>query len=236
MKPILEVENLSVRFGSREILRKLSFRVRAGDCLAVIGPNGAGKTVLLKSLLHLVPYTGEIRWSESARLGYVPQRVAEDRQLPVEVRELLRAKARVARVPLAEIADVTTELGLKREILESPIGVLSGGQWQKVLVALSLLGRPNVLLFDEPTASLDELSEERIYELVHSLQKTRGLTVVLVSHDLSIVYRHATQVLCLTKGNPCMGPPTQVLTPERLEEVYGAPARFYSHIQEHGRG
>ena len=234
MKPILEVENLSVRFGSREILRKLSFRVWAGDCLALIGPNGAGKTVLLKSLLHLVPYTGEIRWSESARLGYVPQRVAEDRQLPVEVRELLRAKARVARVPLAEIADVTTELGLKREILESPIGVLSGGQWQKVLVALSLLGRPNVLLFDEPTASLDELSEERIYELVHSLQKTRGLTVVLVSHDLSIVYRHATQVLCLTKGNPCMGPPTHVLTPERLEEIYGAPARFYRHIQDHG--
>lgn len=232
----MEVRNLSVQFGSREILRNLSFQIQAGDCLAVIGPNGAGKTVLLRSLLNLISHEGEIRWADSARLGYVPQRVAEDRHLPVEVSELLRAKARVQKVPLTEIAEVTAELGLTREVLKSSIGVLSGGQWQKVLIALSLLGGPNVLLFDEPTASLDELSEERIYELVHSLQQARGLTVVLVSHDLSIVYRYATQVLCLSKGNPCMGPPREILTPERLEELYGTPARYYGHVGEHRKG
>ena len=87
------------------------------------------------------------------------------------------------------------------------MGTLSGGQFQRVLIAFALLGHPNVLLFDEPTASLDELTEERIYELVHQLQTQRGITLILVSHDLSVVYRYANRVLCLSKGEVCMGPP-----------------------------
>jgi zinc transport system ATP-binding protein len=232
-EPILRVSNLCVSFGSRTILRESNFAVQRGDCLAVIGPNGAGKTVLLKALLHLIPYQGEIQWALDARLGYVPQRVAEDRQLPLRVRELLMAKAHVQKLPVPEVEKVSAELGLTRELMDGAIGALSGGQFQKVLIALSLLGRPNVLLFDEPTASLDELSEERVYELLHSLQETRGLTVVLVSHDLSVVYRYANEVLCLSRGKPCMGPPREVLTPERLEELYGSPARYYRHAHDH---
>jgi zinc transport system ATP-binding protein len=233
VKAILEVENLGVVFGSREILRDLNFEIRPGDCLAVIGPNGAGKTVLLKSLLNLVPYSGRIRWDTSARLGYVPQRVAQDRQLPIRVTELLRAKARVQKIPLPETVKVSAEVGLSREVLRSAIGTLSGGQWQKVLIALALLGDPTVMLFDEPAASLDELSEERIYDLVHSLQEMRGLTVILVSHELSVVYRYATTVLCLSKGKSCAGPPREILTPDRLAELYGAPSRYYAHVLEH---
>jgi zinc transport system ATP-binding protein len=231
---VLSVTNLCVRFGSRTIIQGLTFEVGAGDCLAVIGPNGSGKTVLLKALLHLVPYEGEIRWEHDARLGYVPQKVAEDRQLPLRVRELLTAKANVQKLPLQHMEQVCSEVGLTRDVLDSTIGILSGGQFQKALIALALLGRPNVLLFDEPTASLDELSEERIYELLHSLHQERGITLILVSHDLSVVYRHATRVLCLSKGRPCMGPPREVLTPEKLEELYGPQARYYSHIRDHG--
>ena len=230
---LLSVRNLRVAFGNRVILRDLSFEVYSGDCLAIIGPNGSGKTVLLKALQHLIAYEGEINWGQTAHLGYVPQSVAADRQLPLRVRELLAAKATFLRLDDKEIEEVSAELHLSTEFLNAGLGTLSGGQFQKALIAFALLGHPNVLLFDEPTASLDELSEERIYELVHQLQQRRGITVILVSHDLSVVYRYASQVLCLSKGKPCMGPPKEIMTSEMLEELYGAPPKFYRHVQEH---
>ena len=213
--------------GIVSFFEQLSFEVHSGDCLAIIGPNGAGKTALLKALQHLIPYEGEIHWSQEARLGYVPQSVAADRQLPLKVRELLAAKARVLHLADQEMDQVSSELNLSPEFLSAGIGTLSGGQFQKVLIAFALLGRPNVLLFDEPTASLDELTEERIYELVHQLHSQKGITVILVSHDLSIVYRYASRVLCLSKGKVCMGPPKEIMTPEMLEELYGAPPKYY---------
>jgi zinc transport system ATP-binding protein len=230
---LLSVRNLGVAFENRVVLRQLSFDLYSGDCLAIIGPNGAGKTVLLKALQHLIPYEGEIQWSQEARLGYVPQSVAADRQLPLRTRELLAAKARFLDLADQEMGDVSSELNLSPEFLNAGIGTLSGGQFQKVLIAFALLGRPNVLLFDEPTASLDELTEERIYELVHQLQSQRGITLILVSHDLSVVYRYASRVLCLSKGEVCMGPPKEIMTPEMLEQLYGAPPKYYRHIQEH---
>jgi zinc transport system ATP-binding protein len=189
--------------------------------------------VLLKALQHLIPYEGEIRRSQEARVGYVPQNVAADRQLPLKVRELLEAKARFLHLANQEMEQVSSELNLSPEFLSAGIGTLSGGQFQKVLIAFALLGRPNVLLFDEPTASLDELSEERIYELVHELQCQKGITVILVSHDLSVVYRYANRVLCLSKGKTCVRPPKEIMTPQMLEELYGAPPKYYGHIQEH---
>ena len=230
---LLSVRDLRVAFGSRVVLRELNFEVSSGDCLAIIGPNGSGKTVLLKALQHLIPYEGEIHWSQEARVGYVPQSVAADRQLPLRVGELLTAKARFMRLAGQEVVQLSSELSLSPEFLNAGIGTLSGGQFQKLLIAFALLGHPNVLLFDEPTASLDELSQERIYELVHDLQTQRGITVILVSHDLSVVYRYASQVLCLSKGKPCMGPPKEIMTPQMLEELYGAPPKYYRHIQEH---
>jgi len=231
--PLLSARNLRIAFGSRVVIRDLSFDVTAGDCLSVIGPNGAGKTVLLRALLKLIPFEGEIHWSPRARLGYVPQRVAPDRQLPLSVSDLLAAKAAYLKLPPEESAGVLRAVGLSPELLESGLAILSGGQLQKVLIAFALLGQPNVLLFDEPTASLDELSEEHVYELIQNLREQRGITVILVSHELSVVYRYATNVLCLSKGEPCMGPPREILTPERLEELYAAPPRYYRHIEGH---
>ena len=232
---LLSVTNLNLSFGNRVVIHDLSFQVQKGDCLAIIGPNGAGKTILLKALLHLIPYQGEIGWSQEARLGYVPQKITADRQLPLSAKDLLTAKARFLKLPATELQRVSAELGLSNELLDTGIGALSGGQFQKILIAFALLGRPNVLLFDEPTASLDELTEERIYELLHSLQKERGMTVLLVSHDLSIVYRDANKVLCLSGGKTCMGPPKEILTPAMLQELYGSPPHYYQHVREHAR-
>ncbi|MGH9715459.1 MAG: metal ABC transporter ATP-binding protein [Candidatus Acidiferrales bacterium] len=228
--PILSVAKLRVAFGRQTVIDDLSFEVRAGECLAVIGPNGAGKTLLLKALLDLAPHQGVIRWSPDARLGYVPQKVAADRQLPLRLGDLLASKAAVQKLPETDIASVTAEVGLSPQIFNTSVGHLSGGQFQKALIAFALLGRPNVLLFDEPTASLDELAEEHTYDLLHNLQQNKGMTVIFVSHDLSVVYRYATMVLCLSRGKRCMGPPKELLTPAMLEDLYGGPSKFYRHI------
>jgi zinc transport system ATP-binding protein len=235
-RPVLSVRNLTVAFGRQVIIRDLSFDLPAGNCLAVIGPNGSGKTVLLKALLKLIPYDGDIQWGPEARLGYVPQKIAADRQLPLSLRDMLAAKVSFLKLPASELDQICAEIDLTPELLNTSIGHLSGGQFQKALIAFALLGQPNVLLFDEPTASLDELTEERVYELLHSLQRNRGLTVILVSHDISIVYRHADMVLCLSKGKPCMGPPKEILTPAMLEELYSAPPKYHRHVQEQRKG
>lgn len=229
--PVLSVRNLCIAFGTRVVVHNLSFQVIAGQGLAVIGPNGAGKTALLSALLHLIPYGGEIQWSAGTRLGYVPQKIAADRQIPVQAKDLMQAKASLLKLPAKDLDRVSSEVGLTPELLNTHIGKLSGGQFQKVLIAFALLGQPNVLLFDEPTASLDELSGERIYELLHHLQTEQKMTVILVSHDLSVVYRYADMVLCLGKGHACLGPPTEVLTPKMLEDLYGAPPKFHLHSE-----
>jgi zinc transport system ATP-binding protein len=235
MDPVLTVRDLAVGFAGRPVLRRLSFEVHRGDTLAVLGPNGAGKTVLLRALLRLVPYSGLIQWAPGTRLGYVPQKIAADRHLPIEVRDLLSAKARILGLPAGAVEEAAAAVELSRELLAASIGVLSGGQFQKVLIAFALLGSPNVLLFDEPTASLDELSEERVYGLLAELQRSRGLTILLVSHDLSVVYQKANKVLCLSRETVCFGSPREILTPETLAGIYGAPPAFYRHAQERER-
>jgi zinc transport system ATP-binding protein len=234
MSTVLSVDNLTVGFGDRTIIENLSFEVSSGDALAVIGPNGAGKTLLFKALLNLIPYKGTVRWKTHLRPGYVPQKVESDRQLPLTVRDLLTAKCRLLRLPETAVDLVLSAAGLTPDLLDSRIGILSGGQFQKVLISFALLGEPDVLLFDEPTASLDELSEEHVYDLLHTLQKERGFTTVLVSHDLSVVYRYATKVLCLSK-HPCIGPPAEILTPHMLEELYAAPPKYHQHFHDQPR-
>ncbi len=228
---LLSVRNLTVALGGHTILRDLSFDLFTGDMLAIIGPNGSGKTILLKALLGLVAYEGAIAWSTGSRLGYVPQKVAADRQMPLQVRNLLEAKARFLRLPSRSVELVAEQVGLTKELMSSGIGVISGGQFQKVLIAYALLGEPNVLLFDEPTASLDEMEEEHIYDLLEQLQRKQKLTVLLVSHDLSVVHRSANMVLCLGKGRPCLGPPQDILTPEMLESAYGTAPKYHRHSQ-----
>lgn len=225
---ILTIKNLNVVLSGQTIIKNLNLEVEQGDNLAVIGPNGAGKTVFLKALLGLLPYEGEIHWAPEAKVGYVPQKVDVDLHLPLTLENLLEAKTETMKIPKKNIVSVADVVHLTKDILKSPIGHLSGGQFQKALITFALLGNPNVLLFDEPTASLDQLSEERIYELIHELQEKHNITIILVSHDLNILYRYATKVLCLNREKLCFGRPDD-LKPEVLEKVYGAPLKHFQH-------
>ena len=224
----LQVEHLGVRFGSRGVLRDLSFAVPAGTALAVIGPNGAGKTVLFRALVGAVPHDGVVRWAPGTRLGYVPQKLDIERDMPVTGGDLLRARARLAGVASAEVKGVLARVGLGPAVEQALIGTLSGGQFQRLLVALALLGHPTVLLLDEPTAGVDEPGQERLHQLVRRLVE-EGVTALVISHDLTVVHREAANVLCLSPGHSCFGAPRAVLTPEMLGELYGAPVGLHIH-------
>lgn len=234
MEPILEVKNVSVRFSDDHapILHDISFSLERGESLAIIGPNGSGKTVLLRALLGSVPYAGEITFAPNIHMGYVPQKIEADRHLPINFKNLLQAKANVLKIAKIPFEELMKEVGLATKILSTPVGHLSGGQFQRCLIAFALLGKPDIILFDEPTASIDEAGEEQIYETLHRIQDELGIATIVVSHDLSFVYRYANKVLCINHQNVCFGTPHETLTPEILKKVYGAPA-YYHHAHKH---
>jgi zinc transport system ATP-binding protein len=228
---VLEVDHLIVRFGDLEVLKDLSFQVAKGSSLAVIGPNGAGKTVLFRALIGSVPFDGIIRWTPGARIGYVPQKLDLERDVPVTGMDFLTARARLTQAPDRHIADILDLVGISRKVCDRMIGTLSGGQFQRLLVGFALLGGPSVLMLDEPTAGIDEPGQKQLNELIRRLKQERELTVLFISHELSVVYEHATDVLCLGRSRAYFGPPRKILTPDLLSEIYGT--RVDYHVHDH---
>ena len=225
MKKILEVRSLSVKLENEEIIKNLSFVVKEGDVLTILGPNGAGKTVLLKTLLGIFPHEGEIRWKKGVKIGYVPQRLPFIRHIPLSVKEFFELKG----VSENEINKITTAVRLKKEFLERSIDNLSSGEFQRILIVWALAKNPDVLLFDEPVTGIDIEGEETIYSLLSKLNKKEKLTIILVTHDLSVVFRFSNYVICLNKQPICQGRPKKVLTPKALQRLYGTEIKFYSH-------
>jgi zinc transport system ATP-binding protein len=227
----LEVDQLSVHFSTIRVLTDLSFRVAKGSAVAVIGPNGAGKTVLLKTLIGSLPFRGSVRWASGVRIGYVPQKLDLERDIPITGVDFLTARAAVAHQSARELSSVLALVGISMEVARRPIGALSGGQFQRLLIAFALIADPNVLLLDEPTAGVDEPGQEQLNELVRRLQKRENLTVLFISHELSVVYQYADNVLCLGRERAWFGPPRTILTPELLRQIYGAEVSY--HVHEH---
>lgn len=222
---ILGVKDLTVKLNGETILENLNFHVRKGEVLVILGPNGAGKSVLLRTLLGLLPYEGEIRWRKNVKIGYVPQRLPFIRDIPLSVKEFFELK----KASKKEIHEILLSVGITDlNILNKRIGNLSSGQFQRMLIAFALIGKPQVLLFDEPTAGIDIGAEETIYTSLEKLRKKRNLTILLVTHDLSIVYKFASNCLCLNRKILCFGKP-QRLTSKVFSDLYGGKVRIYTH-------
>lgn len=201
---ILQVSKLGVKLQSQTILKDVSFKLKKNKTLAIVGPNGAGKTVLFRALLNLVPHTGKVEWADQVKIGYVPQTMyASD--VPVSVKEFLMFKS-------SENLEETIEsVGLSgKDILNKPIGVLSGGQLQRVLIAWAIIDSPNVLLFDEPTAGVDLGSVEAIYKMLDELRKRREITTLLISHDVHIIRDYSDYMLALNKCVTFFGKSTKI--------------------------
>ena len=226
---ILKVKNLEVELGGEKIIENLSFQVKEREIFTILGPNGAGKTTLFKALLGFIRCKGEITWSrKDLKIGYLPERLSRSKfkELPISVREFFKFKG----ISDEKILRILKLVGLENpKILEKGPGNLSSGQFQRMLIGWSLIGNPQVLFFDEPTAGIDIGGEETIYSLLHKFWKERNLTILLITHDLNIVYKYSTNVLCLNKKAICSGPSKEILTPENLEKLYGAEIKFYKH-------
>lgn len=240
----VEIRDLRVSFGGTPVLRGVNMRVPQGQIVALIGPNGSGKTTLLRCLLGLQKYSeGEIKiFGERdvrkalPRIGYVPQKLALERSFILSVREFLALRLRETRNWFFKshrqldglIKPALVHIGVEN-LLDRPIAQLSGGQLQRVLIAFALLSKPDLLLLDEPTAGVDTPGEETFYDLIASVQRQQKLTVILVSHDLSMVYSHASRVYALNGVICCEGAPEQVMNAESLKQAYGIHATPYAH-------
>jgi zinc transport system ATP-binding protein len=231
MDACLKVENLSVELEGHPILQNLTFEVDCGERMMILGPNGAGKTTLFRALMGFLPYDGRVEWKKGTRLGFVPQSVDVNRKFPLAVHELFAlGKKRVREGDVREALRLVSA----EDLYERTLSSLSGGEFQRVLIAFALAQKPDVLLFDEPTSDIDIGGQGTIYQRLEQIADDQGLTMLMISHDLSVVWGYATKVLCLNRGFQCQGKPREILTPERLQELYGAGVSFYQHM--HGAG
>jgi zinc transport system ATP-binding protein len=226
MNKILEVKDLKIKIEGKTILENVSFNLKEGEVLVIIGPNGAGKSMLLKAIIGIVEeYEGEIILKKGVKIGYLPQRFNIDTYLPLTVSEFLKLK------PHNEngLKETINLIGIPENWLNKSLSSFSSGQLQKILLAWTLLDKPQLLLFDEPTENVDIISRESIYKLLENLQKKLNLTMIIVSHDLSFVFKYATNVLCLNSKMICFGPPLEELNEKTLNELY----KNYSPFKHH---
>ncbi len=236
-KPLVSLRDVRVVLGGQPILRGVTANIAPGRITALIGLNGSGKTTLLRTLVNEYPHTGTIEFHcghdhsqpYPEAIGYVPQRLTLDARLPLTVRDFLALT--LSRRPLfLGISRATAEKSrriLERvgaaDCLDVPVEGLSGGQLQRVLLALALEPQPELLLLDEPAAGIDFRDQRKFYDLIATINRETKVTVLMVSHDLNMVRTYAHEVMCLRHGAiQCQGAPEEVLTPTNLALVFGA--------------
>jgi zinc transport system ATP-binding protein len=226
---LLKVSDLKVVLNNQVILDNVNFELGVGETLAIIGPNGAGKTTLFRALLGLVYYEGKIEWKEGIKIGYVPQRLSIENGLPLTTKDFFELRGK--KINPDDIKRAMEIVGLKNQekYLKLTLGSLSGGELQRILIAWAILDHPQVLLFDEPTAGVDVAAEGSIYSLLHQIQKSENLTILLISHELELVFKYANNVVCLNKQSVCYGPPKDVFNNENLVKLFGPDMAIYQH-------
>ncbi len=237
--PIIHFDHATFGFPGVIAREDISLEVQSGEFVGVIGPNGSGKTTLCRAVLGLItPLKGHLRIFDCAcdelhchhraKIGYLPQKGVVDRNFPVTVLETVtmgrygalglftRPSGKDRTIALEALAHVEME-----EHRDSALGHLSGGQQQRVFIARALAQQPKVLLLDEPTTGLDMTTQHNVVELVRSLHKELGLTVLLITHDINMIRSHVDRLALLKTRLYAVGPPADVLKPEILSQVYG---------------
>ncbi len=247
-EPVVTLQDAAVQLGGRTIWSQATLQVTPGEFIAILGPNGAGKSTLLRVLLGLLrPSAGQVAVFGSAprrghpAIGYVPQRRTLDPDLPVRGRDLvmLGLDGRHWGVALpgprrrkqhALVEEALAAVGASA-YANRPIGQLSGGEQQRLLLAQALVGQPRLLLLDEPLASLDLRNQIAIAQLVARVAREQGITVLLVTHDVNPVLPLVQQVIYVAQGQVLMGQPDQIITTESLSRLYAAPVEVVHDSQ-----
>ncbi|MBU0660628.1 metal ABC transporter ATP-binding protein [Patescibacteria group bacterium] len=234
MNAYIQVKNVTATFHETTALDHVSFDIQKGSIVAIIGPNGSGKTTLLKHIIGIeTPQEGSVcidgKSPKQMRhaIGYVPQKFDFDRSIPITVYEFMALdRCGTDKHGVNNIDRVLKEVGAMG-VKNQKLGTLSGGQFQRVMIARSLLHQKEILIFDEPSTGIDMAGEETIYDLIVDINKKNNTTCIIVSHELNIVHKYAQQVLCLNKKKICYGVPETVITPETLTALFGHGAGLY---------
>jgi zinc transport system ATP-binding protein len=231
---LLQAEALTVRLGGVEVLSGVSMAVEPGEIVTILGPNGSGKSTLLRALLGiLVPDAGNVTRAPGLKIGYVPQKLAIDPSLPLSVRRFLSLPHRVTE---AEAAAALYRVGMEDSGLK-PMAGLSGGQLQRVMLARALLGKPGLLVLDEPTQGLDQPGEAAFYRLIEEVRQDTGAAVLMVSHDLHVVMAASDRVICLNHHICCQGTPRVVSAAPEYRALFGLGTQgalaLYQHRHDH---
>jgi zinc/manganese transport system ATP-binding protein len=233
--PSVELRDAAVRLGPRTLWSGLDLIVKRGEFLAVLGPNGAGKTTLLQVLLGLVPLSAgsvEVNGAPPRRgnhdVGYVPQQHAFDPALPIRGRDLVRFGADghcwgfpVRSADARRRVDAVLDAVGASAYADAPVGLLSGGEQQRLRIAQALLGDPALLLCDEPLLALDLASQRAVTTLIDERRRSAGTPVVFVTHEINPVLPYVDRILYLVRGRWAVGTPAEILTSERLSALYG---------------
>ncbi|MCU4651808.1 ATP-binding cassette domain-containing protein [Roseibacterium sp. SDUM158016] len=231
---LLDVEGLSVGYGAAPVLRDVSLSIAPGEIVTVVGPNGSGKTSLLRALIGAVkPTSGRIRRKPGLRIGYVPQKLHIDPTLPISVERFLRLPGGIPHSACAPALERAGVPGLSRQQMSS----LSGGQFQRVLLAHALINRPELLLLDEATQGLDQPGSAAFYRRIEEVRRETGCAVVMISHELHVVMSASDRVICLNGHVCCEGTPEIVSSAPEYRALFGTGTggalALYRHEHDH---
>lgn len=227
-----KIENLSVKMGKNVILKDIDLHIHNGEITALIGPNGAGKSTLFKALIGDIPYSGKFTYHNTLRplkmprIGYVPQKIEFDSSSPISVLDLFSAS--ITRIPVWLTYTRKSKFAVRKflsmvkaeHLAEKRLGDLSGGELQRVLLALALNPLPDLLLLDEPFSAVEQSNLEGFYSLVESLVREYDFAAIIVSHDLSSAAKYAGTMIFLNHSIQSVGTPEQVLADEKFCQTF----------------
>jgi len=230
---LIECEALSIHYGKRRVLHDITMSVEPGEIVTIIGPNGSGKTTLFKALIGAVnPSAGSLARSNNLRIGYVPQKLHIDETLPMTVRRFMNLPGGHS---IQEVAKALEHAGVP-ELDQQQVMDLSGGQFQRVLLARALLGSPNLLLLDEATQGIDHRGAADFYRQIAEVREKLGCGIVMISHELHVVMRKTDRVICLNGHICCQGEPEIVGVSPEYRSLFGLDkdeAALYMHQHHH---
>ncbi len=231
---LASLENISLYLNDQQILKGINLEIRKGQITTLIGPNGGGKTSIARILIGILKASsGKVTIQKNVKIGYVPQKLAIDKTIPLRVIDFLKLSADSTTKQLVEI---TKKLNIEN-ILEKSLHQISGGQMQKSLLAKALMGNPDILVLDEPTSNMDIAAQGEFYDLIEEIRKQQHCAILLISHDLHIVMQKTNQVICVNHHICCEGNPESINNHPEYLSLFGKHKinniAIYPHHHDH---